>query len=166
MTDPEAKETWAALTALLTNSDFADVLRRVEAYLREGKPEEREVEQLEERPVGEGRLFHVEDFRRRPGRRARYIAVVDYTEQERVHILAEAILHAVVFPRQMEHDIWNYLEKPPDGVSNPIDIQAIRVVRETPGGEPTVGTLRRETPLAGLDRLQKALQEISREAQK
>ncbi|HLH09004.1 MAG TPA: hypothetical protein VKW78_17325 [Terriglobales bacterium] len=166
MTDQEATETWAALSALLTKFELADVLRRVEAYLREGKPEEREIEQLEERPDTEGRLFHVEGFRRRPGPRARYLAVVEYTPQERLQILVEATLHAVVFPRQMEHEIWNHLEKSSDSASNPIDVQTIRVVHETIGGEPTVATLGRQTPVVDLSKLQKALQEISREAQK
>lgn len=166
MTDQEATETWAVLSVLLTKFELADVLRRVEAYLREGRPEEREIEKLEERPNREGDLFHVEDFRQRPGRRARYLGVVEYTPQERLQILVEAILHAVVFPRQMEHEIWNYLEKSSDGASNPIDIQIIRVVHETPGGEPTVATLGRQIPVGDLSKLQKALQEISREAQK
>lgn len=166
MTDQEAIETWTALSAMLTKFELADVLRRVEAYLREGKAEEREIEPLEERSNNEGRLFNVEGFRRRPGPRAHYLAVVEYTPQERLQILVEATLHAVVFPRQMEHEIWNYLEKSSDGVSNPIGIQAIRVVHETPGGEPTVATLGRQTRVGDLSKLQKTLQEIIREAQK
>lgn len=166
MTKQEAKDAWAALTALITNTGSAGVLPRVEAYLREGKLEERDVEQLEERPIVEGRLFPVKEVHRKPGRRARYVAVVEYTEQERVRILAEAILQAVVYPREMEHDVWNYLEKSSDSAGNPIGIQTIRVVRETLGDEPTVGTLRRETPTADLDKLEKSLQEIIRETQK
>jgi len=139
MTDQEAIETWAALSAMLTKFELADVLRRVEMYLREGKAEEREIEPLEEHSDHEGRLFNVEDFRRRPGPRARYLAVVEYTPQERLQILVEATLHAVVFPRQMEHEIWNYLEKSSDSASNPIDIQTVRVVHETPGAVPREG---------------------------
>jgi hypothetical protein len=166
MTDQEATEAWATLSALLTKFNLEDILRRVEAYLHEGKLEEREIEQLEERSVGEGRLFHVEDFRRRPGRRSRYVAVAEYTAQERVYALTQAVLHAVIFPQQMEHEIWSYLEKPVDGVSNPITIQTIRIAHEIPEGEPRVATLRRQVPLNQLRELQQALQELSSEAQK
>ncbi len=166
MTDQEAMETWAALSAVLTRFNLEDILRRVEAYIREGKPEEREIEQLEERPGGEGRLFQTEDVRRRPGRRSRYLAVIEYTPQERVQILADAILHAVVFSRQMEHEIWNYLEKLSGDPKDIVNVRIIRVAREIQGGEPVVTALRRQAPLVELGKLQQALQQISHEAQK
>ncbi len=166
MTDQEATETWAALSALLTKFELADVLEELRRICVRVSLRNEKLNSWKNVPDREGRLFHVEDFRRRPGPRARYLAVVEYTPQERLQILVEATLHAVVFPRQMEHEIWNYLEKSSDGASNPIDIHTIRVVHETPSGEPTVATLGRQTPVVDLSKLQKALQEISREAQK
>lgn len=74
--------------------------------------------------------------RRRPGPRSRYLATVDYTRQERVYILAQAILPAIVFSRQMEHDIWGYLEKASGNSNDVITISSINVVHENQNKEP------------------------------
>lgn len=165
MTDTEAAEIWDALSAMLKQSGLEGLLREVEDYLVQGKPEEREVEVFEEQSSGEQHLFPVQDWRRRPGPRSRYLATVDYTGQERVYILAQAILHAIVFSRQMEHDIWGYLEKASGNSNDLIIISSINVVHENQNKEPSAWSLQRQIPVAELSSLQHLLEQISKAAQ-
>ena len=166
MTDQEATETWNFLSTLLKNLDLESVIQRVEAHLRDGRPEAREIHQFEERAVGGDSFFPEDELRRRTGPRSRYLAVVEYTPRERVQILVDAVLHAIVFPRQMEHEIWNYLEKSSDEPERVSGMEVIRIAHETQNEKPVISMLRRQMPLSDLNNLQKALVQIRNEAQK
>jgi hypothetical protein len=168
LTDPEARETYGALAAMLMKFELGELLQRVEAYLREGKPEEREIVQYEVPQAEVHGLPFQGHFpqQRRPGPRTRYLGVVEYSPQERVQILADAILHAVVFARQMEHEVWGYLGKSTTNPDDVIVVESVRVVSEQPDGELIVRPLRRETPGTDLQGLQGVLQRISEEARR
>lgn len=164
MTDTEARETWSILSAGLLKSGLEEVLSRVEASLAEGKPEEREIEQFEEYSGKDANLIPAQDWRRRPGPRSHYLAHREYTQQERVLVLAEATLHAVVFSRQMEHDIWGYLEKSSRDEPGTVAIAAVRLIHDEPNRDRQIWSLQRQIPITELGKLQDLLEQIIKAA--
>jgi hypothetical protein len=147
MNAQEVEQAQSTLERLFLKLRGRDALENVEAYLREGKPEKREISQDS-------------------GRAASYYGIADYRPQERVQVLAEAILQGVVSVGQMEHDVWDYLQRsiPPAGESGAVN--EIRVVRQSPDGSLVAKSLRRNVPMQALKRLEEDLRGLIEEARR
>jgi len=160
MTDHEAALAFEQFSALLDREHLNWLRTQVEAHLRLGKPEQREVAVLEE-DVDRRDLFGLPARRRHPGPKASFLGTIEYTPKERLQILAMAIAHAVPHVLEMANAIPELLH-PRQGEP----AARVIVVRESETGEVEEKTLQTAASAEKLARLRELLGRLASEAAK
>lgn len=138
VTDEEARIEYQQLVGLLDQVQLSWLRLQVERYLRFGKSEQREVAILDEY-VEEHDLFGTPAHRARRGPKANFLLTVEYTSQERLQVLAAAIVEAVPHVLEMANAVPRLLH-PGEGQ----EIARVVVVRESETGEFEEKTLQAE----------------------
>jgi hypothetical protein len=158
MTDQEARVEYKQLAGLLHEHSMGWLIAQVEDHLRFGKAEQREIAVVDEDGRQQG-LFGEPAQKRRRGPKATFLATVEYTEQERLQILAAATVEAVPHLTEMVTVVPRLL------FSRDVETGArVVVVHESPAGEVEEKTIQADVSSEKLDRLRSLLRQLIKEA--
>ncbi len=128
----------------------------MENYVRLGKVEEKPVSIIEEIHPEQAELLPM-SIRERPGPKIKLLATVDYTEVERLRLLIDAILHAVVYALEMESAQLELASKHGD-------VRQVRWVSETAEGISVKGEIPNARGVEQLPRLKELVANLAEAA--
>lgn len=113
MTEEQCQEAYSTLTNILTQNNLDWVIGEVDNEIRLGKIVDRLVKERSRQQSGSDLSFEIVDTRnQRLSSRPIYVQQrVEYTGQERIHILIRAIEHAVINVGDIEENTANSLAR-------------------------------------------------------
>jgi hypothetical protein len=157
MTVLEARDEYKQLVALLEQHHLGWLVAQVEDHLRFGKAEMREIAVVDEDESQPG-LFGEPAQKPRRGPKTSFLATVEYTEPERLQILAAAIREAVPHLLEMVTEVPQLLVSR-DGETSP----RVVVVHDS-AGEIEEKTIQADISTEKLHRLRDLLRQVIKEA--
>jgi hypothetical protein len=165
MDSEEARNEYSQLVTMLGAVGLQGLVRHTENYIRQGKTEQTEIERLEEEPT----FFALEEpqsLKRRRRTKANYQTTKEYTEQEKLEILIDAVLQDIVHSRQMEIALWPLLDRRQSSTGDLIGVTGVIIVRPGEELEESVVRLRQDLPYQALEKLRRALDQLREEVVK
>jgi hypothetical protein len=165
MNSEEARDEYSQLVKMLGAVGLPGLVRHTEDYIRQGKTEETEIERLEEEPT----FFSLEEpqsLKRRRRTKANYQTTREYTEQEKLDILIDAVLHDIVHSRQMECALWPLLDRRQSSSGDLIGVTEVIVVHQGEELAESVVRLRQDLPYQAPEKLRLALDQLREEVVK